>query len=106
MAKRTDITEKILKFYELIKNIYPIKSVILYGSFAKGEENISSDIDVAVVIEIADHLKRIEITANLFRWASKVDPNIEPKCVFWDEFQNYEKTSILGDIIKTGIQVV
>jgi len=106
MAKRKDITGKILKFYELIKNIYPIKSIILYGSFAKGEENINSDIDVAVVIELTDHLKRIEITANLFHWASKVDPNIEPKCVFWDEFQNYEKTSILGDIIRTGTQVV
>jgi hypothetical protein len=34
-----------------------------------------------------------------------VDANIEPKCIFWDEYQHYEKASILAEIIKTGIEV-
>lgn len=106
MVERKNLIEKdILKFYELIKNIYPVKKVILYGSYAKGQETPNSDIDVAVVVDISDHLKRIEITASLFHYASKVDSNIEPKCIFWDEYQNYEKASILAEIIKTGVEV-
>lgn len=106
MVKRKDLTQKkILKFYELIKNIYPVKKVILYGSYAKGHETPDSDIDIAVVVDIPDHLKRIEITATLFHYASKVDTNIEPKCIFWDEYQNHEKASILAEIIRTGIEV-
>lgn len=106
MAKRKDlIREKVLKFYELVKSVYPVKKVILYGSYAKGENKLDSDIDIAVIVDISDHLKRIEITANLFHYASKVDNNIEPKCIFWDEYKNYEKASILADIIKTGIEI-
>lgn len=107
MAKRKSlIDKKISMFYKLVKDVYPIKKVILYGSYAKGKATRDSDIDVAVVVDAPDHLQRVEITANLFHYAAMVDSNIEPKCIFWDEYRNHDKASILAEIIKTGVEVV
>lgn len=107
MVKRKGlIKKKVLNFYDIIKGVYPVKRVILYGSYAKGVATANSDIDVAVVVDMPDHLKRIEITANLFHYAGMVDGNIEPKCIFWDEYKKHDKASILSEIIKSGIEIV
>ena len=58
--------------------------------------------DICVVIDISDHHRRYEITADLFHYARQIDSLIEPKCVFWDEYKNYDKASILAEIIKTA----
>jgi len=107
MVKRQDlINKKIIPFYKLVKDLYPIKNVILYGSYAKDKATKDSDIDLGIVVDYKDHLKRIEITAKLFHYARKIDSSIEPKCIFLDEFENIDDTSILSEIIRTGIKVV
>lgn len=102
-----DIEYLLPRIKNILERIYgdSLIDVILYGSFAKNNPTEDSDIDIAVVVDIPDHLKRIEITATLFHYASKVDATIEPKCIFWDEYQNHEKASILAEIIRTGIEV-
>jgi predicted nucleotidyltransferase len=100
------IKEKIVRFHELIKDVFPVKHVLLYGSYAKGTANKESDIDVGVVVDLPNHLKRIEITSQLFHYAGKVDVFIEPKCIFWDEYQHPQHASILSEIIRTGITVI
>jgi uncharacterized protein len=100
------IRDKVLRFYECARQSLAIRKVLLYGSYAKGQAKESSDIDVAVVIDELDHTKRIEITANLFHWAFQVDPAIEPKCIFSDEYENHEEASILSEIIGTSVEIV
>ena len=80
------VCEKVLRFYQSAKQLFPIKKVLLYGSHAKGLATENSDIDVAVVVDEMDHSKRIEITARLFHAAFDIDAAIEPKCIFWDEY--------------------
>jgi len=106
MIEKKVIKKEISSFYNLIKDIYPVKKIILYGSYAKGKATHNSDIDVAVVVDMPDHLKRVEITASLFHYAGMVDSNIEPKCIFWDEYRNHNKASILSEIIKTGVEII
>ena len=48
----------------------------------------------------------IDRPAELFGSAFRIDPTIEPKCIFWDEYQNHDKASILAEIINTGIEIV
>ena len=99
------VKEKINRFSALAGQRYPIEKVLLYGSYVKGTNTADSDIDVAVVINTKDHLKRIEITTVLIHCANKVDSAIEPKCVFADEYRNYDKASILAEILNTAIEV-
>jgi len=102
----TVIRDKVLRFYESARQSLPIRKVLLYGSHAKGQARESSDIDVAVVVDELDHAKRIEITARLLHWAFQIDPAIEPKCIFSDEYENYDKASILSEIIDTSVEIV
>ncbi|MBU1752926.1 nucleotidyltransferase domain-containing protein [bacterium] len=99
------IKEKILRFYEIIKRLYPVKKIILYGSYAKDTTTKESDIDVGVVIDLPDDTNTIKITSRLFHYASNIDVSIEPLCILWSEYQNCEKGSILSEIIKTGVVI-
>jgi predicted nucleotidyltransferase len=100
------IREKVLRFYESARQSLPIRKVLLYGSHVKGQAQESSDIDVAVVVDEPDHTKRIEITARLFHAAFQVDPAIEPKCIFSDEYAEHDEASILSEIIDTSVEIV
>jgi uncharacterized protein len=101
-----EIRDKIMRFYRMARESLPIRKVLLYGSYAKGSAGPDSDIDVAVVVDERDHTRRIEITTELFGSAFRIDPAIEPKCIFWDEYQNHDRASILAEIIETGIEIV
>ena len=72
---------------------------------AKGQATENSDIDVAVVVDETDHSKRFDITARLFHEAFNIDAAIEPKCIFWDEYINHDKASILAEIINKSIEI-
>jgi predicted nucleotidyltransferase len=99
------IKEKIRHFSVLAKQRFPIERILLYGSHAKGVNTADSDIDIAVVVNVKDHLKRIEITAGLIHCANLVDSAIEPRCVFEDEYNNHDQASILSEIIQSGIEI-
>jgi predicted nucleotidyltransferase len=99
------IREKVLRFYQAARQLFPIKKMLLYGSHAKGTATEDSDIDVAVVVDDTDHSRRIEITARLFHAAFDIDAAIEPKCIFWDEYVNPDKASILSEIIDKSIEI-
>jgi predicted nucleotidyltransferase len=100
------VREKVLEFYRSARQVLPIDKVLLYGSYAKGQATERSDIDVAVVVDETDHSRRIEITTKLFDSAFRVDPAIEPKCIFRDEYENHDEASILAEIIGTAIEIV
>jgi predicted nucleotidyltransferase len=109
MVKELDLKEikdKIFILYDLIKNIYSVKKIILYGSYAKGNINKYSDIDIGVIIENKGNLNRVDVTSNLFHYSRKIDVNIEPKCIFIDEYDNCDNASILFEIKKTAINVI
>jgi hypothetical protein len=97
VEKKDLIIKKLHLFYEIINKIYPIKKIFLYGSCARGQNNRHS---------VLDHRKRIAITADLYHYASRIDASIEPKCIFWDEYQNHDRASILAEIIRTGVPIL
>ncbi len=103
---QTVIRETILRFYESVRHLFPIKKVLLYGSHARGQARPDSDIDVAVVVDETDHSKRVDITARLLHAAFTIDATIEPKCIFWDEYHQPAPASILSEILRTAVEIV
>ena len=106
VENQTLIKQKVQAFLASAGSELSIKKGLLFGSWAKGTARKDSDIDVAVVVNCDDHAKRVNITSKLFHYAFPVDSRIEPKCVFWDEYQNPDPASILSEILRTGIEVV
>lgn len=84
-------------YLEAVREYFDVKMMILYGSYAKGNERADSDIDVAVVV---DSLKEDILTseAKLCRLRRNIDDRIQPILL---ESQN-DKSGFLEDIIKTG----
>ncbi len=101
-----ELNKTLARFYESIREVYPIRKMLLYGSYAKGTTHKDSDIDVAVIVDRIAGKSRIDITENLFSLASTINNDIEPKCIFWDEFMNPDPASILAEIIKTSREIV
>lgn len=89
---------------KLKENNYFFSEIYLFGSYAKGNYNKDSDIDVAV---ISDKLKRNYDKNRFLLWKIRmgVDVKIEPHGFTKAEFKN-NCSPIVYEIKKTGIKIV
>ncbi|MBU1422403.1 MAG: nucleotidyltransferase domain-containing protein [Bacteroidetes bacterium] len=80
-----------------VKNLLPVKMVILYGSYARGTPTRSSDIDIAVVVDKfqGDYLKT---SADLFNLVRSLNKNIEPVLLS----RRNDKSGFLESILRYG----
>ena len=104
MAKKKNkkIDELINRFgKELMKEI-PVEKILLFGSYAKGNFDINSDIDLVVVSSSFAKGNYITHMQYLFRKASKVSSLLEPIPATPIEIDNPDKRLFLGQIIKTA----
>ncbi|OHB44308.1 MAG: hypothetical protein A2Y13_11620 [Planctomycetes bacterium GWC2_45_44] len=100
-----EVKESVKRFGECVSRELPVRKVLLYGSYAKGSARIDSDIDVAVFVDYPDHKQRLKLAAKLFHFAGDIDINIEPKCFFWDEYNNCIQGSILSEILNSALEI-
>lgn len=88
-----------------IKKKFNIKKVILFGSRAKGDYFLDSDVDLLLVspdfegIFFSDRIGDI-----IYEWEGPVD--LEPLCYTPEEFEKKKKKiGIVKEAIKTGIEI-
>lgn len=91
------VAEKVKKYADVVRKDMPVKMIILYGSYARGSEKASSDIDVAVV---ADNIENdyLEQSARLFHLVRGIDTRIEPVLLS----SNEDRSGFLSSILKYG----
>ena len=87
-------------FAELVKQNFPVKQIYLFGSYANGNANDESDIDVAVIL---DHIDSNYLAQNtkLFQLRRNIDLRIEPVLI---EATN-DISGFLSEIKATGISI-
>jgi predicted nucleotidyltransferase len=92
-----DVIETVKKYTEAVKDFIPVRMVILYGSYARGTERQTSDIDVAVVV---DKIKGdyLEQSRQLFHLIRGIDSRIEPVLLSSKD----DKSGFLDSILKYG----
>ena len=54
--KRTEITEQLQHMLPLLQQEYGVESLSIFGSYARGEEQLYSDLDLLVTFSIAPGL--------------------------------------------------
>ena len=96
MDKKT-VIERVKRYSDLVRKNFPVKKVILYGSYARGTHKTHSDIDVAVVL---DHVEDDFLTAEtrLYQLRRQIDVRIEP--VLLEKIN--DKSGFLEETLKTG----
>lgn len=106
MAARTfeQVEDIIKKYYILLKSEgYPIEKIILFGSYAKNNQNIDSDIDLAIVLKefIGD---KFNTRLKLMKYARDFDDVIEPHPFLLSDF--VESDPFIDEIIRTGKKII
>lgn len=91
------VAEKVKQYADVVRKDMPVKMIILYGSYARGSENVSSDIDVAVVVDNIEN-DYLEQSARLFHLVRGIDARIEPVLLS----SNEDRSGFLSSILKYG----
>lgn len=86
------------KYADAVKSKYDSVKIILFGSYARGNYNEDSDIDIAVVLK--DYKNLIDIQLELMRLRRKIDSRIEPHPFREKDFDI--SNPIVNEIVKYG----
>lgn len=81
----------------------PIQKVILFGSYAKGNTNKYSDIDLAVFSDYFKDKSRVDGINFLLLHATDFDVDLEPQPFTMDEYK--EPVGLVQEILRTGIEI-
>jgi predicted nucleotidyltransferase len=97
-----DILKSIEKYIDLVNKHYKVDYIILFGSYAKGTDNINSDIDIAIISK--DFSNTFDDQIELMKLTIDIDLRIEPHAITTKEFKEVD-TPFIDEIIKTGIEL-
>ncbi len=84
-----------------VKLKYDFIRIILFGSYAKGNFNEDSDIDIAIILK--DYKNLIDIQLDLMRLRRKIDSRIEPHPFRETDFEI--TNPIVNEILKYGQEI-
>ena len=97
--KASEVASKYVEF--LRKNIPNIKIVYLFGSYAKGNTNVDSDIDLAIIFEnLSD---TFDMQVQLMKLRRKFDTRIEPHAFRESDFDI--SNPLAKEILTTGLKI-
>ena len=97
-ANALDIAQK---YASVVNANYASIRVFLFGSYAKGNFNEDSDIDIAVVLK--NYSSQIDMQLELMRLRRKIDSRIEPHPFRESEFER--SNPIVDEIIRYGQEI-
>jgi len=89
------------KYAGAVKANFNYTKIILFGSYAKGNFNDDSDIDIAVILK--DYSNLMDIQLELMRLRRKIDSRIEPHPFRESEFES--SNPLVSEIIKYGQEI-
>ena len=97
------IREILIRYKDLLeKDNFPVRKMILFGSYARGGHKFHSDIDVCV---LSDKFIRNKDYYEAYLWKKvlEVDPRIEPVAYHPKDFQDVDP--LVNEIKKHGIPI-
>lgn len=96
--------QKIIQDYIIkLSQEISIHKVILFGSYAKGNTNKYSDVDIAVFSDDFKDMSRVDGIHFLLLSAMDYDIDIEPQPFTMDEYE--QPVGLVDEILRTGIEL-
>jgi predicted nucleotidyltransferase len=107
MAQIPDNLRKTLAAYlDTLSQDIHIESAILFGSYAKGNWNAESDIDVAIFSEDFSAMDRVEAITFLLNKALPYNLDIQPLAYDDKDLAQERENPFIHEILNTGIKIV
>jgi predicted nucleotidyltransferase len=98
---KTDVMNIALMYANAVHDKFESVKIVLFGSYAKGNFNSDSDIDIAVVLK--DYANVLDVQLELMRIRRKIDSRIEPHPFRESEF--YLANPLVYEILKYGKEI-
>jgi predicted nucleotidyltransferase len=95
-----EILNMLSSYKILVSKHFDVDKVVLYGSYAKGTQRNSSDIDVAVIVNSVND-DYFTYAPLLWKLRRGIDDRIEPILIEKDN----DASGFLSEILKTGIVI-
>jgi len=95
---KSEVIIKLKRYKLLVSEHFDIDSLVLFGSYAKGNQNDDSDIDVAVVVNSLDK-DYFTYAPLLWKLRREIDDRIEPVLMEKER----DDSGFLQEILKTGL---
>ena len=91
------IIEIAQRYAEKVREVMPVRMVVLFGSHVSGKPHKDSDIDIAVIVDEfqGDYLK---VSATLFRLVRGINIRIEPVLLS----KKNDRSGFLASVLKRG----
>jgi predicted nucleotidyltransferase len=89
------------QYVDLVNQTYPVKQAFLFGSFAKSNSHLDSDIDIALVLDRSEDIMETQIA--MMKLRRSIDLRIEPHPFIVQDFQS--SNPVVHEIIKYGIEI-
>ncbi|CDX03486.1 RelA/SpoT [Desulfitobacterium hafniense] len=104
MVKIPESVQDIIESYvQKIGKQIPIEKAILFGSYAKGNYDNESDIDIAIFSDYFVNLEGIDAFKLLFMPTLSYDKDLQPLAFTMDDYK--DSLGVVEEIIKTGIEI-
>ncbi len=94
---KQETIDTVKKFSESVRKNFDPEMIILYGSYAKGTQTESSDIDVAVIVDRVEG-DFLDQETLLYRMRRDIDDRIEPILIE----NTSDRSGFLQSIMSTG----
>jgi len=97
-----ELSNKLKDLAQVLRRKFSASKIIVFGSFARGDLNEGSDIDLIIVGDFkAKFHKRIQDVIGL------TDLPIEPLCYTEEEFRTMmaNKNSFISEVMKDGVMI-
>src|ERR1035438_9358680 len=98
---KAEVIEKLKAYKHLLAKHFDLDKVILFGSYAKGNQREHSDIDVAVIVNKVEG-DYFTYTPILWKLRRDIDVLIEP--ILFEKDQD-DPSRFLETILKEGIEI-
>ncbi|MBU4486523.1 MAG: nucleotidyltransferase domain-containing protein [Candidatus Delongbacteria bacterium] len=93
--------ESVKEYSILIRNVLDPYKIYLFGSYANGNWNEFSDIDVAIIFKNLNK-DYLDVLQNLYKLRRQVNDNIEPVLL---DFYN-DPSGFMHDIMENGEEII
>ncbi len=97
---KEQVIEIVQRYYDVIKNLFSIKKVVLFGSYSNGVPKEWSDIDVAIFLNKKPE-DLIAAESMLYKLRRNIDSRIEP-IIIYDE---NDPSGFAAQVLNSGIVV-
>lgn len=108
IAQLNSISQQMVECYRVIYGV-DITGIFLYGSYARGDYSVCSDIDIVAIVrgnreDLQQKLKRVwDISADI---GLENDIVISPTVIPYDEFEKYKEVlPYYSNILREGKQI-